>query len=247
MKTHVDLFSGIGGFAYAADQVWGGLEHIFCDIEPFSQQIIGTHWPESKIYGDIRDIKDKIKADILTGGFPCQPFSSSGKRRGSEDDRHLWPEMLRVIRLTEPEWVVAENVRGLITWNNGMVLEQACIDLENIGYAVQPIVIPAIALDSVHRRDRVWIIAHNESKRRQKGSVLAREHTESEQTAQREWADLWVRRIGGNSFEFREEDESFICGMDDGLPDRVDRLKGLGNAIVPQIAIEIFKAIKSSY
>ena len=98
---------------------------------------------------------------ILTGGFPCQPFSAAGRRRGTADDRYQWPNMFEVIRNTKPDWVIAENVRGLVTWNEGMVLEQVCADLESEGYEVQPFIIPAVAVNAPHRRDRVWIIAYN--------------------------------------------------------------------------------------
>ena len=97
---------------------------------------------------------------ILTGGFPCQPFSQAGRRKGTADDRYQWPNMFRVIQNVKPDWVIAENVRGLATWNDGMVLEQACADLEGEGYEVQPFIIPACAVDAPHRRDRVWIIAN---------------------------------------------------------------------------------------
>jgi DNA (cytosine-5)-methyltransferase 1 len=240
---HLDLFSGIGGFAYAIDQVWEDVEHTFCDIEPFSQRVVKKHWPESKVYGDIRDITDEPQTDILTGGFPCQPFSAAGKRGGSEDDRFLWPEMLRVIRLTRPTWLIAENVGGIITIENGLVFEQACLDLEASGYAVQPFVLPALSVDAIHRRDRVWIIAYDESQRGEKRPVYSKANSEGQPTPHRQWPDLWVQRVGINTIQFREEDEPFICGMDDGLSDRVDRLKGLGNAIVPQVALEIFRAI----
>lgn len=191
---HLDLFSGIGGFAYAADQVWDNVTHIFCDNEPFAQAVLKKHWPESEIYNDIRQInsdtfneglerlfqkeaegqprqsggarKDQaLRPFILTGGFPCQPFSAAGLRRGTADDRHLWPEMLRVIRLTKPEWVIAENVGGLITWNDGLVLEQVCADLEAADYTVQPFIIPAAAVNAPHRRDRIWFVAHANQQR----------------------------------------------------------------------------------
>src|SRR3990167_5535472 len=140
---HLDLFSGIGGFAIAVDEVWPGSEHIFCDNDKFCQQVIHKHWPNSKIYEDIREIKSITDTDwrqsreqteqkgwesigrrnqevfLLTGGFPCQPFSQAGKRKGTADDRYLWPEMFRVIRLTQPQWVIAENVRGLLTIKSG--------------------------------------------------------------------------------------------------------------------------------
>lgn len=192
---HLDLFSGIGGFAYAADEVFGTVEHIFCDNDKFCQAVLRKHWPESEILDDIKKIDtdtfyprlegarqqtqgrrqqpggdgqdEALRPFILTGGFPCQPFSAAGRRRGTDDDRHLWPEMLRIIRLTEPTWVIAENVRGLLTWSSGMVFEQVCTDLEDAGYEVQPVVIPAVALDAPHRRDRVWFIAHRTGDRRE--------------------------------------------------------------------------------
>src|SRR4029077_4695613 len=97
-------------------------------------------------------------------GFPCQPFSAAGKRRGTEDDRHLWPEMFRIIQTFKPTWIVAENVRGLATWNNGLVLEQVCTDLEGQGYEVQPFIIPAVAVNAPHRRDRIWFVAYKQCK-----------------------------------------------------------------------------------
>lgn len=164
---HLDLFSGIGGFALAADRVWPGIEHVFVDNDLFCQAILKKHWPNAKIYGDIKCFTNTNNENyyILTGGFPCQPFSQAGQRKGTADDRYLWPEMLRVIREFKPTWVIAENVRGLLTWNEGLVFETVCADLESIGYEVQPIVIPACAVGAPHRRDRVWIVAHTEPTR----------------------------------------------------------------------------------
>ena len=230
--THIDLFSGIGGFAYAARQVWPDYQNLFfCDNNTFCQAVIRKNFgADSLIYGDIREvtvervIKDTIGSgrlygepqeeaaeirgqrvagagdgngvcdgtviadtegterqgargntrigrdepgrcdftvDILTGGFPCQPFSVAGKRAGTDDDRHLWPEMFRVIKEFHPRWVIAENVRGLINIENGMAFEQVCLDLESIGYTVQAYIIPACAVDAPHRRDRVWIVANS--------------------------------------------------------------------------------------
>jgi DNA (cytosine-5)-methyltransferase 1 len=159
---HLDLFSGIGGFALATEMAWPDeqVEHIFCDNEPFSQAILKKHWPNSLIYGDIRTLTGIGKVDLVTGGFPCQPFSAAGRRAGTEDDRHLWPEMLRVIRETNPTFVLGENVGGLLTWDGGLVLEMVMSDLEEAGYEAGAFVIPACALDAPHRRDRVWIAAH---------------------------------------------------------------------------------------
>lgn len=194
--THIDLFSGIGGFALAADRVFGNVEHIFCDNEPFAQEVLKKHWPDAKIYGDIRTLtadpyrkglqggtqtrdarqswentKQRFREHpvlprypfLLTGGFPCQPFSQAGRRRGEEDDRFLWPEMLRVIQEFSPLWVIAENVRGLLTQGGGVVFERVCTDLETAGYEVQPLIIPAVAVGAPHRRDRVWFVAHSRS------------------------------------------------------------------------------------
>src|SRR6266478_1418161 len=156
---HLDLFSGIGGFSLAAQEVWGSEHEIaaFCDNDAFCQQVLRKHWPDANIYGDIRTIKGREfgAVDLVTGGFPCQPFSQAGKRRGTRDDRYLWPEMLRVIRETFPAWVIGENVAGIIN----LALEDVCASLENSGYEVQPFVIPACAVDAPHRRDRIWIVA----------------------------------------------------------------------------------------
>ena len=134
----LDLFSGIGGFAYAADTVFGDDLEIagFCEIDKFCQQLLKQHWPGVPIHQDVKELNGtqvKGTIDIITGGFPCQPFSSAGKRLGTDDDRHLWPQMYRIIQDLSPRWVVGENVYGFISWNEGMVFEQSCIDLENAG------------------------------------------------------------------------------------------------------------------
>lgn len=278
-RVHFDLFSGIGGFAYAIDQVWDDVTHIFCDNDPFVQKVLAKHWPESEIYGDIRTITDtrrkhgskgrtespyrqtpiwstateKTKrlgsVDILTGGFPCQPFSQAGSRRGTSDDRFLWPEMLRVIRLTKPTWVIAENVRGLLTLEQGVVFEQVCLDLEASGYEVQPFIIPAVAVNAPHRRDRVWFIGHakhngrnrpqdpqsgkagNDSNQKRSHKVRQPQRTNTLRFDTKEWERDWL------------EVATHASRVDDGLPDRSHRLKALGNAIVPQIAVEIVRGM----
>lgn len=307
--NHLDLFSGIGGFAYAVDQVWPGAIHVFCDNDTFCQKVLAKHWPESKIYGDIRTITNSdslrphgsqnsksgqkgtrsnqkgksevfepqgsnpLRFDLLTGGFPCQPFSQAGKRRGTEDNRYLWPEMFRVIRLTKPTWIIGENVGGLVTWNEGMVLEQVCADLENEGYEVQPFIIPAVAVNAPHRRDRVWILGHKNSQRERGNRASIKRSAKSNSHAQKPIS----KRGGGGlessgqvlerqSPEVENERPSWeenwleiateLCSLDDGLPveldgfklskagHRVQQLKAYGNSIVPQVAIEIMKAIK---
>ena len=188
---HLDLFSGIGGFALAAQWVWGKDHEIvaFCEIDKFCQKVLKKHWPDVPICEDIKELtnewidtncegnglqrrgmaqsgqenqftrnnESKTQIDILTGGFPCQPFSCAGKQRGKDDDRALWPEMFRVIKEVRPRWIIGENVAGFVN----MALDECITDLEMEGYEVQPYIVPACAVNAPHRRDRVWIVAHN--------------------------------------------------------------------------------------
>ena len=160
--THASLFSGVGGFDLAAE--WAGWTNMFnCEIDPFCRRVLAYHFPNAVQYEDIRTTDFTVwrgRIDVLTGGFPCQPFSVAGKRKGTDDDRYLWPEMLRAIREIRPRWVVGENVRGFVNWSEGMVLDTVFADLEAIGYEVQPFILPACAVGAPHRRDRVWIVAH---------------------------------------------------------------------------------------
>lgn len=165
---HLDLFSGIGGFTLAAGWVWGDdYETVgFVDNDSYCQALLKLRFPNVPIHGDIKTYKGKrSSADLITGGFPCQPFSAAGKREGTEDDRHLWPEMLRIIKEVQPTWVVGENVSGFTTWNDGMVFDEVLSDLENAGYETASVMVPASAINAPHRRDRIWIVAHNTSKR----------------------------------------------------------------------------------
>ena len=283
--THLDLFSGIGGFALAADRVWPDIQHVFCEIDPFCQEILKKHWPQSYIYEDIRTLTNATDAGaegvrrerqdevfLLTGGFPCQPFSHAGKRKGTSDDRHLWPEMRRVIQEFTPRYVVAENVRGLLSIEGGMVFEQVCLDLEALGYEVQPFIIPACAVNAPHRRDRIWIVANAEHKPARNAERAGADERSStrvagssqnvanaksgwersskptgdrsgeseEKTGNRDWLEPWPQVA------------TRLCRLDDGLSEGVSRprgwrnaaLKAYGNAIVPQVAIEIFQALK---
>lgn len=288
---HIDLFAGVGGFSYAIDKIYGkeNTKHIFVENNLFCQAVLRKHWQDAEIHGDIRQFiidtesarqRGNIKIDILTGGFPCQPFSQAGRRKGTADDRYLWREMFKVIQLYHPAWVIAENVRGLVTWNEGMVLEQVCSDLEREGYEVQPLIIPAVAVNAPHRRDRVWIVGHSE--------IAGRKSTHERQgkvqygrTGTR--SDKLIKNTIGKRSGWRVESErqvlerqsveiknarpdweknwievaTRLCGVDaristwmDGCGkvrnSRNERLKSLGNAIVPQVAMEILKAIKMS-
>lgn len=161
--THASLFSGIGGFDLAAEIV--GFDNKFtCEKDDFCNKILKYYWPKIEHYGDIKTIDFRIwrgQIDIITGGFPCQPFSLAGKRKGTEDDRHLWPEMLRAISEIQPSFVIGENVSGIVNWDGGLVFDQVQSDLETQGYEIIPIILPACAVNAPHRRDRVWFIAAN--------------------------------------------------------------------------------------
>jgi DNA (cytosine-5)-methyltransferase 1 len=163
--THGSLFSGIGGFDLAAE--WMGWENKFhCEWNEFGQKVLKHYWPNAESFHDITKTdftKYANRIDILTGGFPCQPYSMAGKRKGKEDERHLWPEMLRCIREVKPRWVVGENVLGLVNWSGGLVFHEVQADLEAEGYEVFPYVLPAAAVNAPHRRDRVWFVAHSNS------------------------------------------------------------------------------------
>lgn len=165
MLKHGSLFSGIGGFDLASD--WMGWENVFhCEWDPFGQRVLKYYWPNALTYHDITKTDFTIHRggiDILTGGFPCQPYSSAGKRLGKEDERHLWPEMLRAIREIQPTWIVGENVRGLVSWNGGLVFDEVQSDLETQGYEVTPFLLPACAVNAPHRRDRIWFVAYSSS------------------------------------------------------------------------------------
>jgi len=176
----ISLFSGIGGFELAAS--WMGWTPIVtCEIEEFPNKILNYYWPNAYHHKDVKTLTyetindeltrrwgkewrdDKI---ILTGGFPCQPYSAAGQRKGKEDERHLWPEMLRLIQEIAPDWIVGENVLGLTNWNGGVVFEEVCVDLEDKGYEVQPYILPASSKNAPHKRDRVWFVAHSDNKGR---------------------------------------------------------------------------------
>lgn len=241
---HLDLFSGIGGFALAAR--WAGIETVaFCEIEEFPRKVLNKNFPGVKIHHDIRDLdgKEYEGIDLITGGYPCQPFSTAGKRRGADDPRHLWPEMFRVIRQARPTWIVCENVAGHVS----MGLDAVLSDMENAGYSGQPIIIPACAKDAPHERKRVWIIFHADSvdasgierPSRQDFQIEKREITESQQAGFNRFVKLESRAITPRPATYTGALREL-----DGIPHRVDRLKALGNAIVPQVAYEIMRAIK---
>lgn len=159
---HASLFSGIGGFDLAAENV--GWENVFsCEINPFGRRVLQYYWPNTTHYEDIKELqatKYNGRIDVLSGGFPCQPYSTAGKRLGKHDERHLWPEMLRIVQECKPRWIVGENVRGIASWNDGLVFEEVHTDLEAEGYEVQAFILPAAGVDAPHKRDRVFFVGH---------------------------------------------------------------------------------------
>jgi DNA (cytosine-5)-methyltransferase 1 len=297
--THGSLFSGIGGFDLAAE--WVGWDNVFhCEYNPFAQKVLKHHFPNSKLYEDVRTFDATAYAgriDIISGGFPCQPFSAAGKRKGTQDERHLWPEMLRIIHEVAPSYVVGENVRGLINWNGGLVFEEVCADLEAAGYEVTPYLLPACGKNAPHRRDRIWFIAYKgdatntKNNRHRRGCSKGREEkfngllpresergTMGSKTKRRcgertstntdfELSKCGNRKTKDRRSEQKERTKPFseprgwekfptepaICRGDDGLSKELDSItfsnwrkesiKAYGNAIVPQVAYEIFKAI----
>jgi len=262
----LDLFSGIGGFSLGLE--WAGMSTVaFCERDPYCTTILNKHWPDTPVHSDVRNLDGKEYAesiDVVCGGFPCQPFSTAGLKRGSEDDRHLWPEMLRIIRESKPRWVIGENVSGFIN----MALDDVSLDLESEGYEVRPFVLPACAVDAHHRRDRVFIVAyrdptlahsHGEGQLQQEGLECEVGRwsgdggKESESVAYATDAGLQGRSLGGDiagegqiaieqSSRFGDlrrgrewPVEPALPRMAHGVPNRVDRIKGLGNAVVPQL------------
>ena len=346
MLRHLDLFSGIGGFALGL-QWAGGYETIgFCEIDKFCQKVLRKHWPDVPIYEDIDNLICKLNAqivkqekspaesvpvvenaglsslpsitktimetqsedtqtitrffattaitqsqitehahtrniNIITAGFPCQPASVAGRRLGTKDDRWLWPKLIEVIRLVKPEWIILENVRGLITLEDGMVFENCLSELEAAGYETESIVIPACAVGAPHRRDRVWIVAHaageqdNRVRRncgrkrcdmgRQEQAVRSKDRQTNYNSLGRQGEDVADTKrkgleradaarhtcSGGRPAELGQgrrqgnwwATEPDVGRVAHGIPSRVDRLKSLGNAIVPQIAQIIGMAI----
>ena len=277
MLKVIDLFSGIGGFALGLEST-GYFETVqFVENEKWCQQILAKNFPGVPIHDDIKTYNtyQGVEADVVVGGFPCQPFSVAGKGKAVQDDRHLWPEMFRVIRQTKPTWVIGENVRNIVSISDGMVLEQVYLDLESQGYEVQSFIIPASAVNAPHQRYRTWIIGYRTSDRGQSmeypNSFRSHEHKKSEEEINRRTKTsvattsthvahtdsqrgcLWETdrqdaedvgqsprcKVTGN-WDFEPD----VGRVVDGLPNRVDRLKGLGNAIVPQIAYQIGKAIR---
>ena len=260
----LDLFSGIGGFTLGLDSTNFFETVKFVEKDKYCQKVLQKNFPNIPIEEDIKNVKGKEgEADVICGGFPCQPFSVAGKQKGTSDDRHLWPEMFRLIREIKPQFVIGENVKNIINIQDGVVFETVCTDLESEGYEVQPFNIPAAGVGAPHRRERVWIVANTKSIESYVGEHGKHQEERSGQGEIRgensHDANTYSKRLEGFRAEHElrnSEKEKQTSGnswwsvepnvgrVANGVPGRVHRLKGLGNAIVPQIAKEIGLAIK---
>lgn len=268
--THGSLFSGIGGFDLAADFL--GIENKFhCEWNPFGQKILKYYFPKSESFTDITTSdfsKYANTIDILSGGFPCQPYSLNGKRKGKNDERHLWPAMFRTIQQVEPVFVVGENVFGLVNWSDGLVFEEIISEMENIGYEILPVLLPACSSGAPHKRDRIFLIAYNERFRQKRnieqndsidivtnsdGFGLSRRSQPGNLEKEGKVGKEFFEGLRGGDFWEGFPTESVVRGRNDGIPEKLDgisvskwqyeSIKGFGNAIVPQIGIRIFDTI----
>ena len=312
---HLDLFSGIGGFSLGLEAT-GGFETVaFCDIDKYSKKVLKKQWPNVKQYEDIKELNyGRLKTDgigpidIITGGYPCQPFSIAGRKKGEEDPRHLWPEYFRLIKELRPSWVIGENVSGHIKLGLDTVLE----NLESEGYSARTFSISASSVGAKHQRERIWIVANARqhggrieptgnsegtgrgslettkrsadtdtiSRSSERGKIMANSvefglekhgHSETKESIERgktmadtnvegrqgrihrgqnkEW-ESQQRYFGRNSATHGQQEQNWwdtepeLGRVAHGIPNRVDRLKQLGNSIVPQVAAQLFRAIK---
>lgn len=273
-----------------------GWENKFhCEWNEFGQKVLNYYWPNAISYEDIDSTDFKIWRgiiDVLSGGFPCQPYSHAGRRKGKEDNRHKWPQMLRAIREIQPTWIVGENVYGLINWSNGLVFEEVQVDLENEGYAVTSYILPACGVNAEHKRERIWFVAHAISYGHSKETAIGGNFSQKGkmQTFKKERERVWddingndAKRIVANTTSNGQSQpgellkqistktfknwkaswstndggwptQSPVFIRTNGFPAKLDAItisdwikksnEGAGNAIVPQVAFEIFKTIE---
>lgn len=228
---HGSLFSGIGGFDLAAE--WMGWENVFaCEIDEWNQKLLKQNHPNTEIYGDIKQFDGTKYAggiDVLSGGFPCQPFSVAGNRKGKDDERYLWPEMLRVIGEIKPTFIVGENVSG--SWE---LVDEICSDLERQGFTPEPFGIEAASVGANHKRLRYWYCAYSNSLGLPRGTKPSQMERSEQQLSGLLPSSTWTK-----------VSRPSINRVGHGIPNRIHRIKGLGNSVVPQVVFEIFKAIQS--
>lgn len=232
--THLSLFTGIGGIDLAAE--WAGFVTAGqCEFADYPTKVLEKHWPDVPRWRDIRTLTKESfyektgmeTVDLISGGFPCQPFSFAGKRRGKKDDRYLWPEMLRVIQEIRPAWVLGENVAGFVN----MGLDEALSDLESQGYFARSFLIPACSVGALHQRYRVFIVANAKGQRcKEQLPVPVKQKNRFNTWRAGPFGDFWAT-------------EPTVGRVADGVPSRMDRLKCLGNAVVPQQVFPILKGI----
>jgi len=252
MLKMLDLFSGIGGFSYAAHMT-GEIDTVaFCEIEPYAQKVLAKNYPLVDNYSDITTlvrsederrefISKHGRPDIVAAGFPCQPFSVARavdtRAKGKDDHRDLWPHLFRVIRYLNPTWVVGENVANFAN----MELDRSITDLEEAGYRVQTFVIPAYGVEAMHKRERCWIVAHSERKGLE-GQLRSEDGPDGREEQTRSASESFILRCE-ESRKNLWRGGSVLCGIGNGFSKRVDRLRCLGNAIVPQVAYPILQSI----
>ena len=245
MKLKIlDLFSGIGGFSLGLESTGHFETAAFCEIEPYCQKVLKKHWPNVPIFDDIRKLKGKdIGAiDIITGGYPCQPFSVAGKQKAEQDPRHLWPEYFRLIQELRPTWVIGENVSGHIKLGLDSVLE----DLASEGYSTRTFSISAASIGANHKRERIWTVA-NTNQERVFSSKIARNNGKDKQKSNDEHIGRCSTAFGRKVLQGNWSVEPRVGRVAHGIPKRVDRLKTLGNSVVPHIPYYIGQAIVESY
>ncbi len=230
----LDLFSGIGGFSLGMERTNGFETVMFCEQNEFCQKVLKKHWPNVPCHPDINTLDYKGEVDVITGGYPCQPFSYAGKREGEEDKegRHLWPKMFEVIKQTRPTWVICENVAGHIT----LGLDQVLLGMENQGYTTRTFNIPACGQNAPHIRQRIWIIAYANSNSKPNDTI-------NDSKRRRKLGKQRVDYVNGIHWDTKPN----LCGVVNGIPRRMDRLRSLGNSIVPQIATAIGYSILEYY
>ena len=283
----LDLFSGIGGFSLGLEATGGFETSAFCDIDPYCRKVLQQHWPNVPIFEDIKKLKgtDIGTVDIITGGYPCQPFSVAGKQKGVEDKRHLWPEYFRLIKECRPTWVIGENVSGHIK----LGLDSVISDLESDDYATRTFSISASSIGANHKRERIWIVAHrkenvadaygvndaigrvnrtiqetggsgsidergsgtnaNGFSQSSKNETLDSTITNSNSKRQQEQWRTSTTQTKNKSIECSSwwKTEPNVGRVVNGVPNRVDRLKALGNSLIPQIPFYIGQTILRTY
>ena len=246
----LDLFSGLGGFSLGLERTGHFKTIAFCDNNKYCNLVLQKHWKGVKIYNDVREIsKEKFKEDgiefpdIITGGFPCQPFSVAGKQKGTSDDRHLWPEMFRIIKAFKPRFVIGENVPGIVNIQDGVVFETVCTDLESQGYEVQPFNIPAAAVGAPHQRKRIWIIASlADSVSNDERREISRSYEEKGRVQEEHRSKNSASRIFSGTSEIRKSNNGYenvaVTKNGRGQPSQSERWEGTKRGSIDSRGIE---------